>query len=126
MEKKTKGARIYDIGTGRMVKPEAVSAESSSSVTSDNASPRNHVISFFCSAFFYILMWLRPFVRFFLGLVGLPAAIAAPIVALGLDTPNKTSIVAGLIALSFGAFMLRWLYDSLLFRLSPEPVFLNS
>ena len=62
-----------------------------------------------------------------MALIAVPTMIALPIVALGLDaSPEKTKIILALIAASFGSFCIRWLYDSLVMWISPEPLFLNS
>ncbi len=131
-EKKT--ARIYDIGTGRLAQPRKAANDDTPAKTGggsgfdqeEQPAKGNPVIGFFRHLVFLVLMWLRGPIRFFLGLVGVPAMLAIPLVALGLDSPQKTQIVLGLVALSFGAFVLRWLYDSMLIWLSPEPVFFNS
>ncbi|TXH89192.1 MAG: hypothetical protein E6Q71_04125 [Pseudomonas sp.] len=129
-EKKT--ARIYDIGTGRLAQPRMAAnddtpAKAGGGVEHEEQPVKgNPVVGFFRHLVFLVLMWLRGPIRFFLGLVGVPAMIAIPIVGLGLESPQKTQIMLALVALSFGAFVLRWLYDSLLIWLSPEPVFFNS
>lgn len=131
-EKKT--ARIYDIGTGRLAQPRQAANDDTPAKTGGGGGVEqeeqhvkgNPVIRFFRHLAFLVLMWLRGPIRFFLGVVGVPAMLAIPLVGLGLESPQKTEIVLGLVALSFGAFVLRWLYDSLLIWLSPEPVFFNS
>lgn len=131
-EKKT--ARIYDIGTGRLAQPRKAANDDTPAKTGggggfdqeEQQAKGNPVIGFFRHLVFLVLMWLRGPIRFFLGLVGVPAMLAIPLVGLGLESPQKTEIVLGLVALSFGAFVLRWLYDSMLIWLSPEPVFFNS
>lgn len=73
-----------------------------------------------------ILMWLRKPLRMCLGLISVPAMIALPIVAFGLhDFPNKSMVVWSLVALSFGSFCIKWLYDTLVMKLSPDPLFLS-
>jgi len=129
-----KGARIYDFGTGRLAKPgtvvptERVPAEERPETNNveGEVKDRHPAVAFLCAALFFVLFWIRPVVRFVLKVIGIPAGLAAPLVWLGLDAPNKTSIVLGLFALSFATFLVSWFYDSLLFWLSPEPVFLNS
>ena len=127
-----KGARIYDIGTGRLAQPRLAANDDAQTKAgggdSNDQQPAepNPFVTFCRHMLFLVLMWLRGPIRLFLGIVGVPAMIALPIVALGLESPEKTQILVGLAALSFGAFLLRWLYDSLLIWLSPEPIFLNS
>lgn len=129
-EKKT--ARIYDIGTGRLAQPRMAANDDTPAKAGggfeheEQPVKGSRVVGFFRHLVFLVLMWLRGPIRFFLGLVGVPAMIALPIVGLGLESPQKTQIMLALVALSFGAFVLRWLYDSLLIWLSPEPVFFNS
>lgn len=128
-----KTARIYDIGTGRLAQPRKAANDDTPAKAGGGGFEQeeqpvkgNPVIRFFRHLVFLVLMWLRGPIRFFLGVVGVPAMLAIPLVGLGLESPQKTQIVLGLVALSFGAFVLRWLYDSLLMWLSPEPVFFNS
>jgi hypothetical protein len=129
-EKKT--ARIYDIGTGRLAQPRLAANDDTQARAGggdggfEQPAKGNPVIGFFRHLAFLVLMWLRGPIRFFLGLVGVPAMLAIPLVGLGLESPQKTEIVLSLVVLSFGAFVLRWLYDSLLIWISPEPVFFNS
>ena len=127
-----KTARIYDIATGRLAQPRKAANDDTTAKAGggieqeEQPAKGNPVIRFFRHLVFLVLMWLRGPIRFFLAVVGVPAMLAIPIVGLGLESPQKTQIVVGLVALSFGAFVLRWLYDSLLMWLSPEPVFFNS
>lgn len=125
-EKKT--ARIYDFGTRRVARPRPAANDEpleTAQLERVEAQRGNPVIDAFRQLLFLVLMWLRWPVRFLLGLLAVPAMIAIPIVALGLDSPNKVQIVLSLVAVSFGAFLLRWFYDSLLMRLSNEPLFLS-
>lgn len=130
-EKKT--AQVYNIGDGRLAQPRQAANEplpakaggGESFAQEGQQTKGSTIIGFFRYLVFLVLMWLRGPIRFFLGLVGVPAMLAIPLVGLGLDSQQKTEIMLGLVALSFGAFVLRWLYDSLLIWLSPEPIFLN-
>lgn len=131
-EKKT--ARIYDIGTGRLAQPRQAANDDTPAKAGGGGDfeqeeqhvRNNPVFGFLRYLAFLVLMWIRGPLRFLLALVGVPAMLAIPIVGLGLDSPDKTRIMLGLVALSFGAFVLRWLYDSFLIWLSPEPVLFNS
>lgn len=118
-----KSARVYDINSGRVISEPKAANDNNQEKSDDKPCG---FIRFLRQFIFYVLMWLRGPVRFFLALVGFPTMIAIPIVVLGLDSPQKTKIVIGLVMLSFSVFMLRWLYDSFLMWLSPEPLFLNS
>lgn len=74
---------------------------------------------------FLVLFWLRGPLRFVLGLVSGLTLLAAPIMWLGLNTPNKVELVVSVAGAGFAAFAVLWFYDMLLLRLSPEPIFLN-
>ncbi len=74
---------------------------------------------------FLLLYWVRGPLRFLLGLVAGGSLLVAPILWFGLSSPNKVEILASVAAAGFAAFVLMWIYDSLLLRLSPEPIFLN-
>jgi hypothetical protein len=74
---------------------------------------------------FLILLWLRLPIRFVLMLIAVPALIGLPIMWLGLTGPHKGGLMATVAGVSFAAFVLTWLYDTLLLRLSPEPIVLR-
>lgn len=76
-------------------------------------------------ALFLLLMWVRGPLRFLLGLVGVPALFALPLLALGYDGANKGELLLLCAGAGFGAFVLAWFYDSIVLALSPEPIFLN-
>ncbi|WP_323000549.1 hypothetical protein [Denitromonas sp.] len=76
-------------------------------------------------ALFLLLMWVRGPLRFLLGLVGVPALIASPMVWLGYEGANKGELLLLCAGGGFGAFALAWFYDSLVLALAPEPIFLN-
>jgi hypothetical protein len=134
MKKAPKG-NVYDIGTGRPTAPKKTANENnprtgggdeSGSIEAGNAS-RNAASVFFRHVLVMVLMWLRGPLRLLVGLIAVPTMIALPIVILGLDaSPEKTRIILALIVASFGSFCIRWLYDSLVMWISPEPIFLNS
>ena len=134
MKKAPKG-NVYDIGTGRPAAPRKAANEDTlrtgggdegGSIEPGNAG-RNAASVFFRHFLVMVLMWLRGPLRLLMGLIAVPTVIALPIVAFGLDaSPEKTKIILALIAASFGSFCIRWLYDSLVMWISPEPLFLNS
>lgn len=134
MKKAPKG-NVYDIGTGRPAAPRKAENEETprtgggdegGSIEPGNAGG-NALSVFFRHVLVMVLMWLRGPLRFLMALIAVPTMIALPIVALGLDaSPEKTKIILVLIAASFGSFCIRWLYDSLVMWISPEPLFLNS
>lgn len=132
--KKTTTANVYDIGTGRPATlkkaanepaPKTGGGDDGHHVEGDST---GRGLSTFLRHFLVmVLMWLRGPLRFVMGLVAVPTMIALPIVAFGMDaSPEKTRIILSLIAASFGSFCIRWLYDSLVMWISPEPLFLNS
>ncbi|WP_338925010.1 hypothetical protein V0M98_39390 (plasmid) [Pseudomonas silesiensis] len=134
MKKAPKG-NVYDIGTGRPAAPRKAANEDNprtgggdegGSIEPGNAG-RNAASVFFRHFLVMVLMWLRGPLRLIMGLIAVPTVIALPIVAFGLDaSPEKTKIILALVAASFGSFCIRWLYDSLVMWISPEPLFLNS
>ena len=134
MKKAPKG-NVYDIGTGRPAAPRKAANEDNprtgggdegGSIERGNAG--GNAASVFLRHFLVmVLMWLRGPLRLLMGLIAVPTVIALPIVIFGLDaSPEKTKIILALIAASFGSFCIRWLYDSLVMWISPEPLFLNS
>ena len=74
---------------------------------------------------FLLLYWVRGPLRFLLGLVAGGSLLVVPILWFGLNSPNKAEILASVAGAGFVAFVVMWIYDSLLLRLSPEPIFLN-
>lgn len=76
-------------------------------------------------AIFLLLMWMRGPLRFLLGLIGVPALFALPLVWLGYEGANKGELLLLCGVGAFGAFALGWFYDSLVLALAPEPIFLN-
>ena len=133
--KKAPKRNVYDIGTGRPAAPRKAANEDTprtgggdegGGIEPGNAGG-NAASVFFRHFLVMVLMWLRGPLRLLMGLIAVPTVIALPIVAFGLDaSPEKTKIILALIAASFGSFCIRWLYDSLVMWISPEPLFLNS
>ena len=76
-------------------------------------------------ALFLVLMWARGPLRFLLGLVGVPAMLALPLIAIGYEGANKGELLMLCVGAGLGAFVLAWFYDSIVLALSPEPIFLN-
>lgn len=76
-------------------------------------------------ALFLVLMWARGPLRFLLGLVGVPAMFALPLIAFGYEGANKGELLMLCVGAGLGAFVLAWFYDSIVLALSPEPIFLN-
>lgn len=76
-------------------------------------------------ALFLVLMWARGPLRFLLGLVGVPAMLALPLIAFGYEGANKGELLVLCVGAGLGAFVLAWFYDSIVLALSPEPIFLN-
>ena len=74
---------------------------------------------------FLVLMWVRGPLRFLLGLVGVPALIALPMVWLGYEGANKGELLLLCAGAGFAAFVVAWFYDSIVLTLAPEPIFLN-
>lgn len=69
---------------------------------------------------FLMLYWLRVPVMLVCNLVAYPFMLAW--LFTWFVYPDKTVMVWGFAALSFGAFVVTWLYDSLLMALSPNDV----
>lgn len=74
-------------------------------------------------AVFYLLMWARTLIRFVCSMAsGLGLLV---IVILFFVSPEKADIMLRLAFMSFGAFLIGWLYDGLLLKLSPEALILD-
>lgn len=133
--KDSRKAKVYAISTGRPAvlrkaanedNPRTGGGDEGGGVEPGNAGG-NAASVFFRHFLVMVLMWLRGPLRLLMGLIAVPMVIALPIVVFGLDaSPEKTKIILVLIAVSFGSFCIRWLYDSLVMWISPEPLFLNS
>ena len=125
--KTTPKTNVYDIGTGRKAIPNKAANEESLRSEGEDGSSQNGFSLFLRRFLVMVMMWLRGPLRFIAALVGVPTMIALPIVIFGMDSsPQKASIIFALLGFSFGSFCLRWLYDSLIMWVSPEPLFLNS
>lgn len=129
--KKTPKAKVYDIGTGRPAILRAANEDEPRTggedhLPSQQRAPNSFGI-FLRHVLVMVMMWLRGPLRFLAALVAIPTMIALPIVVLGMDSsPQKTTMVLSLLGVSFGSFCLRWLYDSLVMWISPDPLFLNT
>jgi hypothetical protein len=129
-----KHGNVYDIGTGKRSIPRDAanqdgrvsSSETDQPAVDDKARPSRFGL-FMRHLLVMLLMWVRGPIRFISNLFVVPATIALPIVIFGLDSsPQKTAIIMGLIGVSFGLFCLRWLFDSLIMWISPDPLVMNS
>lgn len=75
---------------------------------------------------FLLMLWVRKPFRFLAMLIAVPALIALPIMWLGIAAaPHKGAMIATVAGFGFGAFVLTWLYDTVLLRLAPEPIILT-
>lgn len=74
---------------------------------------------------FYVLLWFRiPLVLIFEGVTSLSAgAFLVMLIVRGWS--NAIEVFWPLLAFSFGAFVLRWIYDGILMLLSPEEIALD-
>lgn len=80
---------------------------------------------FFRVILFYVLMWLRvPLVLITQAFTSL-SAVAFVIMLIVRGWSNTIEVFWPLLAISFGAFMLRWIYDGILLLLSPEDILLD-
>lgn len=130
----TPKANVYAIGTGRKIAPGKAANEDGPRTRggddggmSAGEDSRNGFGLFLRHVLVILMMWLRGPLRFLVALIAVPTMIALPIVIFGMDSsPQKVSFILGLLALSLGSFTLRWLYDSLIMWVSPDPLFLNS
>jgi len=73
---------------------------------------------------FQVLLWLRPVARILLGLGAFGGLVGAAIVLLGMHGPQKSFFVYVCFGIGVGSLSLMWVYDSILFRLSPRPLIL--
>ncbi|MDP2770903.1 MAG: hypothetical protein ACTS5I_01675 [Rhodanobacter sp.] len=74
---------------------------------------------------FYVLLWIRiPLVLICEGVTSLSAgAFLVMLIVRGWS--NAIEVFWPLLAFSFGAFVLRWIYDGILMLLSPEEIALD-
>ena len=122
-------ANVYDIHTGRQRTKQEAANEAQPvphSSSPHKKAPRlagmaaRGLLGAFRYGAFLLLYWLRGPLRGLLGLCATLSLIALPMVALGMEaSPSKTNMLLSLFAAGFGSFLLSWLYDSLLLRLSP-------
>lgn len=74
---------------------------------------------------FYVLLWVRVPVTLFLQGVTSLAAVAFFIMLVVRGWSNAFDVFWPMLAFSFGAFVLRWIYDALLMALSPEELLID-
>ena len=74
---------------------------------------------------FYVLLWIRiPLVLICEGVTSL-SAVAFLVMLIVRGWSNAIEVFWPLLAFSFGAFVLRWIYDGILMLLSPEEIALD-
>jgi hypothetical protein len=74
---------------------------------------------------FYVLLWIRiPLVLICEGVTSL-SAVAFLVMLIVRGWLNAIEVFWPLLAFSFGAFVLRWIYDGILMLLSPEEIALD-
>lgn len=74
---------------------------------------------------FYLLLWLRvPMVLVLQAFTSL-AAIAFIVMLVVRGWENAFSVFWPMLLISFGAFVVRWIYDGILMLLSPEDLLLD-
>jgi hypothetical protein len=76
---------------------------------------------------FLLLLWIRPVIKLTLSLIAVPMVFILPMIYFGMPetSPSRQLLLTWGFGVGFGCFVLRWLYDGLLLKLSPEPIFLN-
>lgn len=74
-------------------------------------------------AVFYPLMWLRPIL--YVACSGISGLSLLALLIAFVVRPEEHKILWALGGLSFGTFLLGWVYDGLLLWLSPEPLWLD-
>lgn len=74
---------------------------------------------------FYVLLWIRVPVALILQAVTSLSAMAFVVMLLVRGWSNALDVFWPLLAFSFGAFVLRWIYDGILMLVSPEELFLD-
>lgn len=73
---------------------------------------------------FYVLMWLRPILQLITRIIAIPALIGAGLGFVIGDTKHA-HIPYIMLAVSFSAFLIGWFYDSLILKISPQPIILT-
>lgn len=79
----------------------------------------------FRAVIFYVLLWIRVPVALILQAVTSLSAMAFVVMVLVRGWSNALDVFWPLLAFSFGAFVLRWVYDGILMLVSPEELFLD-
>lgn len=74
---------------------------------------------------FYLLLWLRVPVVLVLQAFTSLAAIAFVVMLVVRGWENAFSVFWPMLLISFGAFVVRWIYDGILMLLSPEDLLLD-
>ncbi len=74
---------------------------------------------------FYVLLWIRVPVALILQAVTSLSAMAFVVMLIVRGWSNALDVFWPLLAFSFGAFILRWVYDGILMLVSPEELFLD-
>ena len=74
---------------------------------------------------FYVLLWIRVPVALILQAVTSLSAMAFIVMLIVRGWSNALDVFWPLLAFSFGAFVLRWIYDGILMLVSPEELFLD-
>ena len=74
---------------------------------------------------FYVLLWIRVPVALILQAVTSLSAMAFVVMLIVRGWSNALDVFWPLLAFSFGAFFLRWIYDGILMLVSPEELFLD-
>ena len=79
----------------------------------------------FRAIIFYVLLWIRVPVALILQAVTSLSAMAFIVMLIVRGWSNALDVFWPLLAFSFGAFVLRWVYDGILMLVSPEELFLD-
>lgn len=79
----------------------------------------------FRAIIFYVLLWIRVSVALILQAVTSLSAMAFIVMLIVRGWSNALDVFWPLLAFSFGAFVLRWIYDGILMLVSPEELFLD-
>ena len=74
---------------------------------------------------FYVLLWIRVPVALILQAVTSLSAMAFVVMLIVRGWSNAIDVFWPLLAFSFGAFVLRWVYDGILMLVSAEELFLD-
>ena len=74
---------------------------------------------------FYVLLWIRVPVALILQVVTSLSALAFVVLFIVRGWSNAIDVFWPLLAFSFGAFVLRWIYDVILMLVSAEELFMD-